>query len=124
MKMCLTSIRIAGTRKKARRSKFGLRRFDIQSGRIKLSLLSFFPPDDGDSDIVPVRSRIGSGDAHRLPQLEIICATQRVSDQVGAGVIVDESPSAIDELATLGFAFDGGGTCGGRDEFGEVGFGY
>lgn len=69
-------------------------------------------------------SRIRSGDAHRLPQLVIVGAAQRVSDQMGTGVIVNESPRAVGEFPAFGFAFDRGGTRGGRDEFWEVGFGY
>ena len=43
---------------------------------------------------------------------------------MSAGVIVNESPGTFHEFATLGFAFDGRGTCRCGDEFGEVGFGY
>lgn len=43
---------------------------------------------------------------------------------MGAGIIIDESPRAFGQFAAFGFAFDSGGTYGGRDQFGEFGFGY
>ena len=65
-----------------------------------------------------------SRNAHHPPQLVIVRPAQRVPDQMGAGVIVNESPGTFHEFATLRFAFHGRGTCGCGDEFGEVGFGY
>jgi len=43
---------------------------------------------------------------------------------MSTGIIVNESPGAFREFSPFGFAFYRCGTGGGRDEFGEIGFGY
>jgi len=68
--------------------------------------------------------RIRSGNAQRLPQLVIVRTTQRVPNQVSAGIIIDESPSAIREIASFVLAFHRRGTRGRGNEFGKIGFGY
>ena len=106
------------------RSKFGLRLRYIQSRRIDFSLLPFFPPHNRDGDIIPVNPRIRSGNAQHFPQLVIVRPTQRVPDQVSAGIIVNESPSAFREFSSIGFAFYRRGTRGRGNEFRELGFRY
>ena len=69
-------------------------------------------------------SRMRGGNAQRPPQLEIIRPTQRVPDQMGARVVVNEGPGAFCKFAAFGFAFDGRGAYGRGNESGEVGFGY
>ena len=68
--------------------------------------------------------RIRSGNAQHLPQLVVVRPTQRVSNQVSTGVIVNESPSAFRELASFVLAFNRRGARGRGDEFGEIGFRY
>lgn len=106
------------------RSKFGLRLLNIQSGRVSIPLLPFFPPHNRDGDIIPVNPRIRSGNAQHSPQLVIVRPTQRVPDQVSAGIIVNESPSAFCEFSSVGLAFYRHGTRGRRNELGELGFRY
>lgn len=36
------------------KSEFGFRPFEVESGGIRPCLLPFFPPHDGDGDIVPM----------------------------------------------------------------------
>jgi hypothetical protein len=97
---------------------------DIQSRRISLFFFPLFPPHNRDGDIVPMISRMRSGNAQHPPQLEIIRPTQRVPDQMGTRVVVDEGPCAFCEFAAFGFSLDGRGAYGRGNEFGEVGFGY
>ena len=108
----------------AARSKFSLWGFDIQSCRVGLSFLPFFPPHNRDGDVIPVIPRIRSGNAQRLPQLVIVRPAQRVPNQVSTGVIVNKGPSAFREVASFGFAFYGSGACGCGNELGKIGFGY
>ena len=106
------------------RSKFGLRLRYIQSRRIDFSLLPFFPPHNRDGDIIPMRPRIRSGDTHHPPQLVTVRSTKRVPDKMSARIIINESPSALREFSSFGFAFYRCGASGRRDEFGQIGFGY